>query len=150
MASAGRILIMPKGEYNAETEYEMLDMVHYNGTSWLAKQTAKGIEPSDANSEYWQNVFAMSPTDYLRVTGGTVTGDVNIEKPIPQFRLRASETRATTIHKNATEEIDHGTAIIDRSDDVRTLLIIQNGILTLQKQINGTVVGEKVIAEISG
>ena len=150
MTSAGRILIMPKGDYNAETTYEMLDLVSHNGTSWIAKKDVVGIEPSDANAEHWHNMFDMSPTDYLRATGGTLTGDVTMEKPIPQFRLRASETRATTIHKNATEETDHGTAIIDRSDDVRTLLIIQNGKLTLQKQINGTVVGEKTIAEITG
>ena len=53
MASAGRILIMPKGDYNAETEYEMLDLVSHNGTSWLAKKTVKGIEPKTANKEYW-------------------------------------------------------------------------------------------------
>lgn len=53
MASAGRILIIPKGNYNAETEYEMLDLVSNSGASWLAKKVVKGIEPSDANAEYW-------------------------------------------------------------------------------------------------
>lgn len=57
MASAGRILIMPKGDWNAETEYEMLDLVKYNGTSWLAKKDVTGIEPTVENSEYWQNMF---------------------------------------------------------------------------------------------
>ena len=57
MASAGRILIMPKGAYNAGTTYEMLDLIKHNGTSWIAKKTAVGIEPSAANSEYWQDVF---------------------------------------------------------------------------------------------
>lgn len=60
MASAGRILIMPKGTWNAETEYEMLDLVYYNGTSWLGKKTSVGIEPSDANAEYWQKLFDPS------------------------------------------------------------------------------------------
>ena len=53
MASAGRILIMPKGEWNAETEYEMLDLVVRNGKSWLATKISIGIEPSEANAEYW-------------------------------------------------------------------------------------------------
>ena len=53
MASAGRILILPRGNYNAETEYEMLDLVFHNGTSWLAKKSVVGIEPSEANAEYW-------------------------------------------------------------------------------------------------
>ena len=57
MASAGRILIMPKGDWNAETEYEMLDLVKHNGTSWLAKKESTGIEPTVENSEHWQNMF---------------------------------------------------------------------------------------------
>lgn len=57
MASAGRILIMPKGNYDSTLTYEMLDLVKHNGTSWLAKKTSVGIEPSKANSEYWQDVF---------------------------------------------------------------------------------------------
>lgn len=57
MATAGRILIIPKGEYDAEKTYEMLDLVTYNGISWLAKKTAVGIEPSEGNEEYWQNLF---------------------------------------------------------------------------------------------
>ena len=57
MASAGRILIMPKDDYNAETTYEMLDLVKHNGKSWLAKKTSVGIEPSEVNKEYWQDMF---------------------------------------------------------------------------------------------
>ena len=60
MANAGRILIMPKGTYDASVTYEMLDLVSYNGTSWLAKKTVVGIEPRDANAEYWQNMFGIS------------------------------------------------------------------------------------------
>ena len=57
MAVAGRILIMPKGAYDESKTYEMLDLVSHNGTSWLAKKTVVGIEPSDANSEYWHNMY---------------------------------------------------------------------------------------------
>lgn len=71
MASAGRILIMPKGNYNSGTTYEMLDLVNHNGKSWLAKKTSVGIEPSDANSEYWQNMFD--------ITAETIFGDHNID-----------------------------------------------------------------------
>ena len=53
MASAGRILIMPKGNYNADEQYEGLDLVFYGGASWLARKGVTGVEPSDANSEYW-------------------------------------------------------------------------------------------------
>jgi hypothetical protein len=56
MASAGRILILPKGNYNAEKEYEMLDLVFYGGVSWVAKKNVKGIEPTDATSEHWMKM----------------------------------------------------------------------------------------------
>lgn len=61
MASAGRILIMPKGNYDSSVTYEGLDLVYYNGTSWLAKKTVTGIEPSETNNEHWQIVFDASP-----------------------------------------------------------------------------------------
>ena len=61
MASAGRILIMPKGTYDSSITYEMLDLVKHNGTSWLAKKSVIGIEPSPENNEHWQDVFDSSP-----------------------------------------------------------------------------------------
>ena len=56
MADAGRILIMPKGDYDANSTYENLDLVKHKGTSWLAKKESKGIEPSEANEEYWHKM----------------------------------------------------------------------------------------------
>lgn len=79
MTSAGRILIMPKGDYDSSATYEMLDLVKHNGTSWVAKKTAVGIEPSDANSEYWQNMFSqdLGDADISAVGDGTVKGAIN-------------------------------------------------------------------------
>ena len=57
MATAGRILIMPKGAYSAGTTYEMLDLVCHNGKAWVAKKVSVGIEPSDAASEYWHDLL---------------------------------------------------------------------------------------------
>ena len=61
MTSAGRILIMPKGNYDSSATYEMLDLVFHSGASWVAKKTATGIEPSVANAEYW--MLMCSGTD---------------------------------------------------------------------------------------
>ena len=54
--NAGRILIMPKGDWNAETEYEMLDLVCRDGKAWVSKKASVGIEPTKANEEYWQDM----------------------------------------------------------------------------------------------
>jgi len=52
MFSAGRVLLMPKGAYNPLTTYEMLDIVSYNGSSYIAKGTTTGNLPTDGT--YWQ------------------------------------------------------------------------------------------------
>ena len=54
MASAGRILIIPKGKWDANKEYEMLDLVYYGGTSWIAKKDSIGITPVEG--DYWQKM----------------------------------------------------------------------------------------------
>ena len=54
MTTAGRILIMPKGEWNAETDYDMLDLVRHDNASWISKRPNKGVEPSESNSDDWQ------------------------------------------------------------------------------------------------
>ena len=68
MASAGRILIMPKGNYDSSATYKILDLVNHNGTSWLAKKTATGIEPSDANNEYWYKMVDFNIVNNLETT----------------------------------------------------------------------------------
>lgn len=51
-ASAGRVLIIPKGDYNSAITYNMLDMVYYGGKSYICKQTSTGNLPT--NNVYWQ------------------------------------------------------------------------------------------------
>lgn len=57
MANAGRILIIPKGEWSADETYEMLDLVTHEGVTWLAKKCSCGLEPSEETSEYWFNIL---------------------------------------------------------------------------------------------
>jgi hypothetical protein len=61
MTTAGKILILPKGDYDSSIRYEILDLVKHDGTSWLAKkEVPEGVAPSSANSEYWQNMFDIN------------------------------------------------------------------------------------------
>lgn len=50
--SAGRVLMIPKGDYDATATYTMLDVVSYQGKSYVAKQTTTGNAPT--NTTYWQ------------------------------------------------------------------------------------------------
>lgn len=69
--SAGRILIMPKGNYNSLSSYDNLDLVNYDGNSWLCKKTCTGITPSDTNSTYWQRFGASLDVDTVLSTTST-------------------------------------------------------------------------------
>lgn len=64
-ASAGRVLLIPKGTYDAATTYEMLDLVRYGKSTFVGKKTSTGNTPdSNQDTEYWQ----------LIATSGDVSG----------------------------------------------------------------------------
>lgn len=48
----GVVAMEPKGEYNADTFYEKLNVVTYNKSSYVAKQKTQGNLPTDTT--YWQ------------------------------------------------------------------------------------------------
>lgn len=52
MANAGRVAIVPKGDWSAAVEYKRLDAVAYNNTLYIAKKAVPaGTLPTD--TEYW-------------------------------------------------------------------------------------------------
>lgn len=59
MATAGRILIMPKGAWDPTVKYEMLDLVSHGGKAWLAKKTSVGIEPTFDAADYWHPILGV-------------------------------------------------------------------------------------------
>lgn len=54
----GKVLITPKGEWADSTSYGKLDVVAYNGGSWLAKQANTGVAPSEGDS--WTNLLSIT------------------------------------------------------------------------------------------
>lgn len=55
--SLGKVAIIPKGEYNSATEYQLYDLVSYQGNSYLAiRDKIRGIRPT--SSYYWQLLAA--------------------------------------------------------------------------------------------
>lgn len=63
MADVGRVLIIPKGDYDSNTEYEMLDVVFYSGSSWIAKKKTKGVSPSDSVKDVWMRLCSTVDSD---------------------------------------------------------------------------------------
>ena len=46
----GKVVITPKGEYDPSKTYCWLDVVRYNGSSYLARKTISGITPTDGEN----------------------------------------------------------------------------------------------------
>lgn len=85
----GKVGVVPKGEYDGLTQYKKLDIVTYNGQSYIAKQDSQGNAPT--NILYWQ-LLAEKGVDgqdgYTPVKGVdyyTVAEQAEIENNIRQI-----------------------------------------------------------------
>lgn len=54
MASAGRVLLIPKGTWISGASYSMLDVVYYEGASYVAKGAVSGTTPPIYDTDNWQ------------------------------------------------------------------------------------------------
>lgn len=63
----GKVSILLRGEYSASTTYAKLDVVTYQGESYIAKTTTIGNLPT--NTEYWDKLVAkpIKGTDYYTI-----------------------------------------------------------------------------------
>lgn len=97
MAIAGRVAIVPKGDWSAETEYKRLDEVTYNNTMFIAKKAVpKGTLPT--NAEYWSK----------SIVGSSVTVDTDLSStstnPVQNKVIKAY------VDKKASENVDFSTS----------------------------------------
>lgn len=73
MAIAGRVAIVPKGDYSGTEIYSRLDMVYYNRNSYVAKKESVGILPTD--TEFWMLSATSTPSTAAEVGyDGTASG----------------------------------------------------------------------------
>ena len=74
MASAGRILIIPRGAWDNATTYKMLDLVTAsNNTAYLCKSDNVNVNPiNDTTMTYWQPFGSV-----INVDGETIIQDAN-------------------------------------------------------------------------
>lgn len=72
MATAGRVAMIPKGDYNASTAYQMLDVVRYNNKTYIAKKATTGNLPTDTT--YWMlSTENIVDTELSNTSGNAVS-----------------------------------------------------------------------------
>ena len=120
-ASAGRVLLIPKGDWNANTTYTGLDWVRHNGAAWVCKNTCTNIEPTLENTNYWQ----LISKDGDSVTADTAMSDSSTNTV--QNKVIKSYVDNNAIFKKkkkneydtavANNEIPDGATVIKAYDD---------------------------------
>ena len=70
MAIAGKVMPVPRGNYDPKVVYDVLDIVKHNSQPWIAKKpNLVGVEPSLDNADSWMLMFDIAITD-----AGTLDG----------------------------------------------------------------------------
>ena len=143
MANAGRILILPKGNYDANATYEMLDLVRHKGISWLATKTCTGIEPSDENTEYWFNFLGRESRQYDSANNLTTTEEgYLLDARQGKVLMDALGVTNTEVENTKSQIAEIQSALSDTSaslDEVETSIeTVSESLATLQS--NATIV----------
>lgn len=78
MATAGRVLLLFKGDYNSATQYVPMDCVKYQGTTYVCIQTSQNNLPT--NTTYFQvlaqGVANAAGLSYDNTSSGLVSNNV--------------------------------------------------------------------------
>ncbi|MBQ8279693.1 MAG: hypothetical protein IJZ23_07625 [Roseburia sp.] len=95
-ASAGRVLLIPRGAYSASVTYTPLDMVRYNNALWVCKKQCTGVTPVDG--EFWQLA-----TEYV-VDSALSTDSVNpVQNKVITAKLNSLEDDVDQLQKDLSE-----------------------------------------------
>lgn len=155
MVSAGRILILPQGTWDNATMYNMLDLVAYNGISWLCKRQCVGITPSVTATEYWQQFGSSAPIASTTVAGlvmpdgqtitiNTTTGAIAVPTATAAA-LGLVKVDGTSITIDANGVISSAGGNLSNLGDVAITSLQTGQVLiwnqTNQKWQNGTIAG---------
>ena len=146
MASAGRILIMPRGNWNAETEYKMLDLVFRGGASWIAKKNVVGIEPTEANSEYWMKMCEGTDLTEIKARLEALENQMVSATSLDDIDLSgyATKEEVSTISNNVG---DLTSAVSELSTDVSKLSADVEAVEETVSGLSGEVGGIKAITD---
>lgn len=124
MAIAGRVAIVPKGDWSADATYKRLDAVTYNNTLYFAKKEVP-VGTATSNTEYWSK----------SIVGGAsaiaTTEDAGIVKPADGLSIAEDGTLKVSI--------DGTTLTMDQVNNVIKLAD------TLKEKINGAFPAANVV-----
>lgn len=164
MINAGRVLIIPKGEWTNLESYEMLDLVTRGDIAYIARQASVGVDPAtDTQLTYWQpfgtaaKIATTSVPGIVMPDGTTITID---ETGLITADLGVSDLNNVTIssiangqilqYNSTTQKFENkslGTAAARNATSAITsgsTDLIESGAVSSLKQTLETALGNKV------
>lgn len=141
MAIAGRVAIVPKGDWSADATYKRLDAVTYNNTLYFAKKDVLA-GTATSNTEYWSRSIvggagAIATTDdagIVKPDGTTITVDAD-----------------GTIHGKSEIKVDGTTITLDEAKGIISLAkTLQEKIGTIDDKLPAANVANNQITTVEG
>lgn len=132
MASAGRVLLLPKGTWTAGTSYVPLDYVLYNGSSYVCKTATNGSTNPESDTSHWQKLTqGLTSTELSEVQ--SVVGDVadlKTDKINHTDALSKEEIAAST---DLTGKVPSAAAFSQLNSDLGNIILIQKVTSTIHE-----------------
>lgn len=111
MAIAGRVAIVPKGDWSADATYKRLDAVTYNNTLYFAKKEVP-VGTATSNTEYWSKSIVGG-------AGGVATADeAGVVKPADGLTVAEDGTLKVSID-GTTLTMDQVNNVIKLADTLK-------------------------------
>lgn len=118
MADAGRIVIIPKGEYKSNITYERLDAVEYNNNGYIALKTVTGITPTNDGMN-WALYVKGTPVD--SELSATSTNAVQNKIVTAEISALRKETTVNLLNPTLQTTTQNGITITNNGDGTYTL-----------------------------
>lgn len=135
MAIAGRVAIVPKGDWSADATYKRLDAVTYNNTLYFAKKEVPA-GTATSNTEYWSKSIVGG-------VGAIATKeDAGIVKPADGLTVEEDGTLKVNID-GTTLTIDQVNNVIKLADTLKDAI---NGAFPAANVVNNQVTTENGFA----
>lgn len=122
-ASAGRVLLISKGDWNAQATYTGLDWVRHNGAAWVCKNTCTNVEPTENNTANWQ----MMARDGDNITADTAMSDTSTNavqnKVVKEYIDNSITGISDMTGATSTENGTHGLVPAPQAGDEKKVLL---------------------------
>lgn len=124
-ASAGRVLLIPRGEWSSSATYDPLDFVSKDGNSYVCKITVSGSTTPESDTTHWQLLAEGFDTASIQALQEQVNGKLDATaNAVSATKLKTAREFKVNLESTSAETFD-GTD--DASPGVDGKLPITNG-----------------------